>query len=111
MEIQKKEKSSYLKSLKFYVMDNKQEVGHAYLFLIYNQGGGYFYGLLEDVFVKEAYRKQGLGTQLVQAIIEECKSQKLDHLIATSRYSRTHIHNWYQKVGFKDYGKEFRIDF
>lgn len=111
MQIQKKEKDTKIHSIKFYAMDNKQEVGHAYLFLIYNQCSGYYYGLLEDVFVKEEHRKHGVGTRLVDAVIIECKERQLHHLIATSRYSRLHIHQWYKKLGFKDYGKEFRIDF
>ena len=111
MEISKKEKNSTLQAVKFFAMDNNREIGHAYLYLIYNQCGGYYYGLLEDVFVKEEYREKGVGTDLVKEIILEVKERKLHHLIATSRYSRTHIHKWYEKLGFSDYGKEFRIDF
>lgn len=67
--------------------------------------------MLEDVFFKKELRGQGWGTFLVKKVIEEAKRQKCYKLIATSRYSRPQVHQWYKKLGFKDYGKEFRIDF
>ncbi|MFH1789562.1 MAG: GNAT family N-acetyltransferase [bacterium] len=110
MEI-KKEKNHDSEVVKFFANEDGKEAGHAYLYLIYNQSGDYYYALLEDVFVDENYRKQGLGTELVTAIIEEAKNRNCKYIMGTSRYSRSHIHEWYEKLGFKDYGKKFRMNF
>lgn len=91
--------------------ENGVEVGHAYLYLIYNDLHQEPYGLLEDVFVKEAYRGKGLGTTLVQSVVKEAKNRGCYKLVATSRLSRSEVHTWYEKIGFKNYGLEFRMDF
>ena len=99
------------KTFKFTSMDGDVEIGHAYLYVIYNDSEDIYYGLLADVKVDEKYRAQGIGTQLVKDIIEEAKQQKCSWLFGTSRYSRTHVHKWYENLGFTDYGKNFLMRF
>jgi len=41
--------------------------------LIYNDLHPEPYGLLEDVFVEEEFRGQGIGKSLVRAVIEKAK--------------------------------------
>jgi GNAT superfamily N-acetyltransferase len=69
------------------------------------------YGLLEDVYVAEEHRHSGYGTRIVQEIIDIAQQEGCDKLIATSRYTRPLVHRLYLKLGFRDHGKEFRIDF
>lgn len=109
MNIKKQEKQS--KAIKFEIMADGQVVGRAYLYLIANDLGRGHYGLLEDVFVAEDYRGRGLGNELVKAVIQEARKQNCYKLIGTSRHSRPEVHEWYQRLGFKDYGREFRMDF
>ncbi|MFA5211452.1 MAG: GNAT family N-acetyltransferase [Patescibacteria group bacterium] len=91
--------------------ENENEIGHAYLYIIYNDLHKKPYGLLEDVFIEEKYRGSGLGTKLLIDVIAEAKKNDCYKLIATSRLEREKIHDWYLKQGFKEYGKEFRLDF
>lgn len=98
-------------AIKFFVADKGKIVGRAYLYLIRNDLYEKPYGLLEDVFVEDEYRGKGVGNQLLKAVIAEAKDRNCPKLIGTSRYSRPHIHKWYEKLGFKDCGKEFRMDF
>ena len=58
----------------------------------------------------EEFRGQGYGKKMVQAALEEAKKERCYKVICTSRYGREHVHKMYQDLGFKDYGKEFRID-
>ncbi len=109
--IVEKRKIPSREAIKFFIKDNDKEVGYAFLYFIYNQSHDYHYGLLEDVFVDESYRVNGLGTKLVMAVIEEAKNNNCKYIMGTSRYSRPHVHKWYEKIGFKDYGKKFRMDF
>ena len=107
MDIMNKQSSA----VKFVAKENGQEVGRAFLYLISNDLHSEPYGLLEDVFVEETGRGKGIGKALVRAVIDEAKKRSCYKLIATSRTSRAEVHAWYERLGFKNYGLEFRIDF
>ncbi len=91
-------------------MENGQECGRAWLYVIYNDLHKEPYGLLEDVFVDENQRGKGTGSALVQAVIEEARKIGCYKLIATTRHHREIVCTWYEKFGFKNYGAEFRMD-
>ena len=107
MEIKQEEVSA--SGIKFSLEKEGKKVAFGFLYLMYNVKEKPF-GLVEYIFVEEDYRGQKLGTQIVEAIIAAAKEHNCYKLIATSRYSREHVHKWYEKLGFKDYGKEFRMD-
>lgn len=110
MEIQKKEINN-VKALKYFVEKDGKEIARSYLYIIKNDLHDEPYGLLEDLFVDENYRSQGLGTDLLKKTIAGAKEAGCYKLIATSRKSRENIHAWYKKNGFEEYGLEFRITF
>lgn len=110
MNIEKQELKQCL-TLKFIATEEEEIMGVAYLHVIYHDNNDMSYGLLADVKVEEKFQKNGVGTELVKEIIEEAKRQNCKWLVGTSRYSRPHVHKWYEKLGFIDRGKEFRIDF
>lgn len=99
------------KAVKFEIKDGKKTIGRAYLYIIKNDLHKKPYGLLEDLFVEEAYRGTGLGKRLLMLVIKEAKSRKLYKLIGTSRTFRTAVHSFYEKYGFKKHGFEFRMSF
>lgn len=107
MEIKQQELNS--KAIKFSVEKDGVEVGRAFIFLISNGLHDKPYGLLEDVFVNEEFRGQGFGNQLLEAALAYAKSNCYK-LLATSRHSRPKVHAWYEKLGFKNHGVEFRMD-
>ena len=109
MEIKESKKSC--EGIRFSVKENEKEIGRAYLYIMHNDLHSRPFGLMEDVYIAESYRGQGIGTKLVKQIIEKAKQMNCYKLIATSRYSRPEVHKLYERIGFKDYGKEFRIDF
>lgn len=108
MEIKKKEISA--SGIKFFIEKDGKEIARASLFLMHNNLHEEPFGLMEDVFVEEEYRNQGIGTQLAKAVVEAAKN-KCYKLICTSRYSREKVHELYKKLGFKNHGLEFRMDF
>lgn len=65
---------------------------------------------MEDVFVEEAVRGQGVGTTLVRQVIDTAKAEGCYKLLATSRASRRTVHELYQRLGFKQHGIEFRMN-
>lgn len=96
--------------IKFELNDQKKVIGRAFLYIIKNDLHKKPYGLLEDLFVSEKYRRAGLGKQLLLMVIQEAKKRKLYKLIGTSRSSRVEVHSFYEKHGFKKYGFEFRLN-
>ncbi len=109
MEIKKEiDKESY--AVKIIAEENGVRLGRAYLYVIFNDLHPEPFGLF-DVKVEENQRGQGLGTKLVESVIAEAKERGCYKLVGTSRYSRPKVHEWYLNLGFKDYGKEFRMDF
>lgn len=108
MEITRQEQTT--KAIRLALSEDGQELGHIYLYLIKNEGHVEPYGLFEKIFVEEAHRSKGVGSQLVKALIAEAKAQGCYKLVAYSRNSRPDIHAWYLRLGFEDWGKEFRMN-
>lgn len=106
-----KEQSSTATSYKFTVERDGKIAGRASLFLISNELHEKPYGLLEDVFVELSFRKEGIGTELTQAVIQKAKDLGCYKLVATSRNERPKVHEMYEKFGFTKYGVAFRMDF
>ena len=96
--------------INFSITENDREVARAYLYIMQNDLHREPFGLLEDVYVSENNRGKGLGTKLVKQVIEEAKDRGCYKLIATSRKSRSKVHQLYNRLGFQEYGLEFRID-
>lgn len=96
---------------KFFIEKDGKEVARAYIYLIKNDLREKPYALLEDVFVDEKLRGQGIGSELLKEVVKEVKSLGCYKFIATSRYSRENVHKLYEKLEFVDHGKEFRMDF
>ena len=109
MKIERKEVKS--RGVKLLMKDKGKEVARAYLYILKNDLHKEPFGLMEDVFVDEKYRARGIGTLLVKEVIKEARKSSCYKLIATSRHERGKVHGLYIKLGFKDYGKEFRMDF
>jgi GNAT superfamily N-acetyltransferase len=109
MDIEKS--AARCRGIHFSIKRDGKDAARAYLFVMWNSLHDTPFGLLEDVFVDESLRGQRLGTEIVNAVIAEAKAQGCCKLVATSRYSRPKVHALYERLGFKDHGKEFRIDF
>ncbi|MFA6171496.1 MAG: GNAT family N-acetyltransferase [Patescibacteria group bacterium] len=110
MEINKKEIGA--EGIKFFACGaDGKEVARAYLYLMKNGLHKEPFGYMEDVYVDESLRGQGIGTELVNKVIETAKEKKCYKLFATSRYDRPKVHVLYEKIGFKDWGKNFRMVF
>ncbi len=109
MDIQSKNISAT--GIKFYIKESGREVGRAYLYILSNDLHDKPFGLMEDVFVDEALRGKGVGSNLVRKVIEEAQKRGCYKLICTSRYEKPKVHELYIGLGFKEHGKEFRVDF
>jgi GNAT superfamily N-acetyltransferase len=110
MQIQQQiEKRSF--AIKFTINEDLKVAGRVRLYIIYNELHDEPFGLMEDLFVEEMFRSKGIGRKLVDAVIVEAKKQKCYKLVLTSRYGKEMVHKWYKKMGFKEHGLGFRMDF
>lgn len=107
MEIKKEKRDN---AVRLSAVENGEELGAMYLYLIRNDSHKEPYGLLEDLLVKEEYRKKGTGSALVKEAIAEAKRLGCYKVLATSRMERENVHRLYEKLGFKKWGFEFRVD-
>ena len=98
------------RAIKLEIRRSGKPIGRIYLYVIKNDLHKRPYGLLEDLFVDEKVRGQGIGTRLVNAAVEEARKRKLYKLVGTSRTQRARLHEFYKRIGFKKYGLEFRMD-
>ena len=97
--------------IRFSWTEEEREIARAYLYVMHNDLHSEPFGLLEDVYVDETQRGKGLGTKLIEEVVRAAKEQGCYKLIATSRTSRTQVHQLYNRLGFVERGLEFRIDF
>ena len=100
------------KGIRFSIDKEGREIAHAYLYLLTNDLHATPFGLLEDVHVDSSHRGTGMGRDLLSSVLERARIEKCYKLIATSRDdgTRQSVHDWYIRLGFRDYGTEFRMD-
>ncbi len=106
-----KNKAVGTKGFKLFIEINGKELARAYLYVLKNNLHRQPFGLMEDVFVAEECRGKGIGSELVKQVIVKAISMDCYKLICTSRHSKPKVHELYLKLGFKDHGREFRLDF
>ena len=99
------------RGIRFSLTEAGSEIARAYLYIMYNDLHQEPFGLLEDIYVAEDHRGKGLGTQLVEQVVEAAREQGCYKLIANSRTSRPKVHELYKRLGFNQRGLEFRFDF
>ncbi|OGH87979.1 MAG: hypothetical protein A3J93_02275 [Candidatus Magasanikbacteria bacterium RIFOXYC2_FULL_42_28] len=98
------------RAIKFVLEEEGKFAGRVYLYLIKNDLHDAPYGLLEDLFVAEEFRSRGFGGRLIELALGEAKKIGCAKIIGTSRHTRPEVHKWYKKLGFVDYGVEFRMN-
>jgi len=105
-----RKKEIKVKGIRFSTEVDGKEIGRASLFILSNNLHEEPFGFLEDVYINESLRRQGIGTQLLNEVINEAKKKGCYKIIATSRHSRPEVHRLYKYLGFEDHGIEFRLD-
>jgi len=109
METKISKKKIEASGIKFFVEKDGKEVARAFLYVMTNDLKKEPFGFLEDLFVDETLRGQGIGTQLLNMVIAEAKNLGCYKLVATSRYEREGVHKMYEKNGFENFGIEFKM--
>ena len=85
-------------------------VGTGSVFYLPIPAHGNSYAFLEGIVADDKYRGRGVGTALSKKIIELAKSKGCYKIIFMSGMDRADIHKFYENLGFKKWGFEFRMD-
>jgi ribosomal protein S18 acetylase RimI-like enzyme len=64
-------------------------------------------GYIEELFVKEKYRKQGLAQRLWEEMEKELKNKKCNHITTHTDFENTLSQNFYTKMGMQKTTVEF----
>lgn len=103
-------KTIKLRGIRVSVEINKKEAARAFLYILRNYPEQKPYGFMAEIFVDENQRGNGVGTKLLNRLIEEAKKNRCYKIVGTSRYGRKRVHKFYKALGFKKVGYEFRMD-
>lgn len=68
------------------------------------------YAFLEGLVIHEDHRGNGHGTTFFKKCLEITKAKNCYKMIFTSGTDRKDAHKFYEKLGFKKWGYEFRMD-
>ncbi|HLC70917.1 MAG TPA: GNAT family N-acetyltransferase [Candidatus Nanoarchaeia archaeon] len=99
------------KAKKLTLSEKGKEIGRVWIHYIHNDLRAQPYALIEDLFVEEKFRGKGMGSKLIKTAIAQAKKEGCYKVLATSRHTRPQVHEFYKKLGFQEWGKEFRMNF
>jgi GNAT superfamily N-acetyltransferase len=64
---------------------------------------------LPDLYVRPAYRRQGVATALIDACSAEARRRGCHSLKLESGHERTDSHPLYERYGFEHFGRAYRL--
>ncbi|MBN2403255.1 MAG: GNAT family N-acetyltransferase [Spirochaetes bacterium] len=67
-------------------------------------------GLVEDVVVSPEWQNKGVGKQMMDFAIQECRKAKCYKVALSSNLIRESAHKFYESLGFQKHGFSFLID-
>ncbi len=71
--------------------------------------GGAPSGIVEDVAVDAGWRGHGLGKQMMQFAMDQCRKAGCYKLMLSANLIRENAHRFYESVGFKKHGYSFLV--
>ena len=90
--------------------DTDVPVGSLDLLIVNNlTRGGRPFGLIENVIVRAAARRQGVGRQLMEASVSRAREAGCYKVQFLSNRGRTSAHAFYEAIGFEQLAAGFRM--
>jgi GNAT superfamily N-acetyltransferase len=91
-------------------IDKEKVVATGMIFYIHVPIRGRSFAFIEGLVVDETTRGQGVGTQMLSEFVNLARKRDCYKIIFTSGFDREEAHQLYEKLGFKKWGYEFRMD-
>lgn len=67
-------------------------------------------GLIEDVVVNTEWQGKGIGKQMMNYAIEQCKKHNCYKVALSSNLKREKAHHFYEALGFEKHGYSFLLE-
>jgi ribosomal protein S18 acetylase RimI-like enzyme len=67
-------------------------------------------GVIEAVAVAPAWQRQGIGRELMQFAIQQCRQQGCYKVALSSELSRRRTHAFYEAIGFQKHGYSYGME-
>ena len=80
------------------------------VFYIHVPVRGRSFAFVEGLVVDETTRGRGIGTAMLSECVKLARKRDCYKIIFTSGFDRQQAHGLYEKLGFKKWGFEFRMD-
>jgi GNAT superfamily N-acetyltransferase len=74
-------------------------------------GNGLWRGLVENVHITPSQRNKGLGAQMMNWAIEQCRARGCGLVQLTSNKKRLDAHRFYERLGFEKSHEGFKLRF
>jgi GNAT superfamily N-acetyltransferase len=68
-------------------------------------------GVVEDVVVREEWRRRGIGRKMLDFARNYCQSKGCYKLALSSNLNREEAHRFYESLGFRKHGYSFMVEF
>lgn len=95
----------------FVIEEQDMIIGTCSLIIIDNLGHlGAKLAVAENMIIRQEYRAQGMGKQLMNFIMARAKEEKCYKLMLSSNKKRTLAHRFYEQLGFEQHGFSFKLD-
>lgn len=95
----------------FVIEDNKLIIGTCSLIIMDNLGHkGAKLAIAESMIVSPDYRGRGIGSKLMQFVMEKAKEENCYKLMLSSNIKRFKAHEFYEQLGFQQHGISFMIE-
>lgn len=89
---------------------NGKVIGTATIYFVDVAARGKPYALLEGLVTDKSMRGKGYGSQLFKKTVEIARQKGCYKMIFTSGMDRAEAHKFYEGLGFKKWGYEFRMN-
>ncbi len=99
------------KDMKVFIFeDNNKIIGLVTFYILPSIRHGNYRGHIEDIVVENSQRRRGIASQLMSAVKEYCKANRIKVIKLDSGNELTKAHKFYIKNGGKQTEKMFRFD-
>lgn len=91
--------------------ENKRIIGTCSLIIMENLGHrGVKLAVAENMIVSEECRSCGIGSNLMQFVMEKAKEENCYKLMLSSNKKRIKAHKFYEQLGFQQHGISFMVE-
>ncbi|MFZ6036085.1 MAG: GNAT family N-acetyltransferase [Patescibacteria group bacterium] len=92
----------------FLAQDGNEFVGIITIYRFPRVRAGTYYAEIEEMFVRPEYHGKGVAQELVQAATTWAKENGAETITTKSGEKLARAHAFYEKIGFRVYGKAFK---